>query len=89
MKRDATWRLKEAGLTGPFWQKRFYDQIIRDEEDLGRHLDYVHFNPVKHGYASCAAGYRWSSFSEWVKRDVYPDTWGAIEPDGIKDMHPE
>lgn len=86
MKRDATWRLKEAGLTGPFWQKRFYDHVIRDEDDFGRHLDYVHFNPVKHGYASRAAEYRWSSFLEWVKRDAYPDTWGATEPDRITDM---
>jgi len=86
MKRDATWRLKEAGLAGAFWQERFYDHVMRNDNDFGRHLDYVHFNPVKHGYALCAADYRWSTFPEWVKRDVYPNTWGAVEPDWIKDM---
>ncbi len=86
VKRDVTWRLKESGQTGPFWQKRFYDHIIRDDEDLGRHLDYVHFNPVKHGYASRVADHPWSSFQEWVKRDVYPENWGATEPEWIKDM---
>jgi REP-associated tyrosine transposase len=86
MKRDATWRLKRTGLAGPFWQNRFYDHVIRDEEDLGRHLDYVHFNPVKHGCASRAAEYRWSSFPEWVKKETYPDTWGSMEPDRIRDL---
>jgi putative transposase len=88
-KRDVTWRLKEKGLSGPFRQKRFYDHVIRDGDDFGRHLDYVHFNPVKHGCATRAADYRWSSFREWVKRGAYPEDWGAIEPDWIKAIEPE
>jgi putative transposase len=86
LKRDAGWRLKESGLSGPIWQKRFYDHIIRDEDDFARHLDYVHFNPVKHGSVESAGDHRWSSFSEWVKRGVYPTDWGSVEPDRIKDM---
>jgi putative transposase len=58
VKRDVTWRLKELGSKGPFWQKRFYDHVIRDDDDFGRHLDYVHFNPVKHGFVSRAANYQ-------------------------------
>jgi putative transposase len=85
-KRDVTWRRKDTGRIGPFWQKRFYDHIIRDEGDFARHLDYVHFNPVKHGLVRSAGDHRWSSFSEWVKRDVYPEDWGAIESDRIKGM---
>lgn len=86
VKRDVSWRLKDAGLVGPFWQKRFYDHVIRDDDDFGRHLDYVHCNAVKHGYASRAADYRWSSFREWVKRGVFPEELGAIEPDWIEEM---
>jgi putative transposase len=86
VKRDVTWRLKELGSKGPLWQKRFYDHVIRDDDDFGRHLDYVHFNPVKHGYVSRAANYQWSSFHEWVKRGVYDEDWGATEPAWIKDM---
>jgi len=86
VKREVTWRLKETGLTGPFWQARFYDHVIRDDEDYGRHLDYVHFNRVKHGLVDRAADYRWSSFEEWVKRGFYPADWGTAAPDRIRHM---
>lgn len=88
-KRDVTWRLKDLGFSPPFWQERFYDHVIRDEDDFKRHLDYIHFNPVKHGYVSRPADYHWSSFSEWVKRGVYDADWGSIEPDSIKQMNLE
>ena len=32
------------------WQKRFWDHVIRDEHDLHNHFDYIHYNPVKHGF---------------------------------------
>jgi putative transposase len=86
VKREVTWRLNESEHKGLLWQKRFYDHLIRDNDDFGRHLDYAHFNPVRHGYVSRAADYRWSSFHEWVKRGVYDEDWGEIEPDWIKDM---
>jgi putative transposase len=89
IKRDTTWRLKDAGLTGPFWQARFYDHVISDEDHFGRHLDYVHFNPVKHGYVTRVADYERSSFAEWVRRDVYPNDWGNMEPEWIRDMNLE
>ncbi len=86
VKRDMTWRLKDLGKSGPFWQNRFYDHIIRDDEDFGRHLDYVHCNPVRHGYVAQPMDYRWSSFQEWVKRGVYNETWGVMIPKCIKEM---
>jgi putative transposase len=89
LKRDVSWRLKESSHTGPFWQNRFYDHIIRDDDDFARHLDYVHFNPVKHGLVRSPGEHRWSSFSEWVKRAVYPKEWGSIEPERIKGMELE
>jgi putative transposase len=86
VKRGVTWRLKDAGQIGPFWQSRFYDHVIRDDDDFGRHLDYVHFNPVKHGHVTRPGDYPHSSFAEWVKRDAYPADWGNLEPEWIQDM---
>jgi len=89
VKRDVSWRLKSQGAKGPLWQKRFYDHVIRDEDDLARHLDYVHYSPVKHGYVARPAEYALSSFSEWVERDVYGLDWGTTEPERIKGMNVE
>ena len=52
------------------WQRRFWEHAIRDEEDYARHMDYVHFNPVKHGYVSMVAHRPHSTFDRWVKAGV-------------------
>ncbi len=85
-KREATWRLKELGLTGPFWQNRFYDHLIRDDDDLHRHLDYIHFNPVKHGLCALPSAWPFSSFATWQKRGAYADDWGSSMPDSLTGM---
>src|SRR5688572_26114090 len=59
------------------WQRRFREHLIRDEEDFRRHLDYIHFNPVKHGYASRPADWPYSTFRRWVERGVYALEWGG------------
>jgi putative transposase len=59
------------------WQRRFWDHIIRDTEDMHRHMDYVHFNPVRHGYVAKPVDYRWSSFSIHVDLGHYHSKWGA------------
>ena len=81
VKRDVTWRTKEVGqkIGAGLWQSRFYDHVIRDDDDFARHLDYIHFNPVKHGLAESAALYAHSSFDDWVRKGVYPTDWGAAE----------
>jgi putative transposase len=70
----------DIGGDRALWQRRFYDHVIRDEDDMNRHLDYIHYNPVKHGYCTRAGDYRWSSFAAWCKRGAYDARWGAIEP---------
>jgi len=57
------------------WQRRFWEHTIIDEEDLERHLDYIHYNPVKHGLISCPHLWSYSSFSAWVRKGVYPVDW--------------
>ncbi len=56
-----------------FWQKRFWDHIIRDEHDLENHLHYIHFNPVKHGLIVDPRNWADSSYLEWEKRGLYSE----------------
>jgi putative transposase len=63
----------ERGL----WQRRYWEHAVRDEDDLRRHLDYVHFNPVRHGYVATPAAWPHSSFRRFVRRGLYPESWSA------------
>lgn len=89
VKREVTWRSKARGLAGPFWQDRFFDHLIRDEADLRTHLDYIHFNPVKHGHCTRAADWPHSSFQSWLARGAYAPNWGAVEPVNLAGMNLE
>lgn len=59
------------------WQRRFWEHVIRYDEDYARHVDYIHYNPVKHGHCQYAIDWPHSSFKRWVQRGIYPDDWGA------------
>jgi putative transposase len=64
---------RERGI----WQRRYWEHLIRDENDLRRHVEYIHFNPVKHGYVVRASDWPHSSFRRWVERGEYPADWGG------------
>ena len=66
-----------------FWQKRFWDHVIRDDRDLENHLHYIHFNPVKHGYVFDPRDWPESSYVEWEKRGLYPSSLLWDEPQDI------
>jgi putative transposase len=68
------------------WQRRFWEHAIRNEEDWRRHVDYIHYNPVKHGLAKRPGEWRWSSFSRAVSKGWYDESWGANEPTTITGM---
>jgi len=61
------------------WQPRFMEHTIRDEEDLLNHVDYIHYNPVKHGHVGCPKDWPWSSFHRYVESGDYPKDWGCAE----------
>ena len=63
---------KERGI----WQRRFWEHTIRDELDYQRHMDYLHYNPVKHGYVKAVHQWEYSSFHRLVEKDIYPKDWG-------------
>jgi putative transposase len=72
------------------WQRRFWEHVIRDEDDLAHCCDYIHFNPVKHGYVSRPVDWRFSSFHRFVKSGDYAPDWGRTEPPGLPFFgHPE
>ena len=58
------------------WQRRFWEHQIRDELDLAR-VDYIHINPVKHGWAERVADWRWSTFHRYVRLGMLPIDWAA------------
>ena len=79
---------KQHGDRG-VWQRRFWEHTIRDEADLNRHLDYIHYNPVKHGLVSRPVDWTWSSFHRFAREAHYPKDWGAQEPESVRHMHCE
>ncbi len=63
------------------WQHRFWEHTLRDDNDYLRHVEYIHFNPVKHGYVLSASNWRYSSFHLYVEKGLYPKDWGRGELD--------
>jgi putative transposase len=65
------------------WQRRFWEHTIRNDVDFERHVDYVHFNPVKHGHVSQIRDWPYSSFHLYARRGLLPSDWAgdADEPE--------
>ncbi len=63
------------------WQRRYWEHQIRNEDDYRRHMDYLHYNPVKHRLARRTIDWPHSTFHRYVKKGVYSEDWcGTIEP---------
>ena len=67
---------KKRGERG-IWHRRYWEHTIRDERDFGSHVDYVHFNPVKHGWVPRAKDWPFSSFHRFVTRGILPVDWAG------------
>jgi putative transposase len=59
------------------WQRRYWEHTIRDETDFERHVDYIHFNPVKHGLVTRVCDWPFSSFHRYVRLGLLPHDWGG------------
>ena len=59
------------------WQRRFWEHTIRDEGDFERHVDYIHFNPVKHALVQRVRDWSYSSFHRYVREGTLPDDWAG------------
>lgn len=71
------------------WQRRYWEHLIQDEDDLRRHVDYIHYNPVKHGVVKTPADWPYSSFRRAVARGDYPADWGKQVPEAVLGMECE
>ena len=65
---------KNAGERG-IWQRHYWEHLIRDDADYQRHVDYVHMNPMKHGYVKRVRDWPHSTFHRYVADGVYPADW--------------
>ncbi|CAN5500861.1 transposase [soil metagenome] len=64
---------REKGI----WQRRYWEHTIRDDADLERHVDYIHFNPVKHGHVARVSDWPHSSFHRYVRQGLLTADWGG------------
>ena len=74
-------RKNERGI----WQRRFWEHLIRNDEDYSYHFDYIHYNPVKHGYVKRVKDWQYSSFHYWVSKEVYSLSWTTTNDRIIND----
>lgn len=68
---------RERGI----WQRRYWEHQIRDEADLVRHVDYIHYNPVKHGWAESPVLWPHSTLHGYIERGLLTPDWGG----GVED----
>ena len=61
------------------WQRRYWEHLIRDDRDFGAHLDYIHYNPVKHGLVRAPRDWPHSTFQQWVESGAYQEDWCCLE----------
>jgi REP-associated tyrosine transposase len=73
-------RKRERGV----WQSRFWEHCIRDDDDLARHIDYIHFNPVKHGLVDGPDDWAYSTWAKWTAEEGRPIN---IAPEDWKPLH--
>jgi putative transposase len=64
---------RERGI----WQRRYWEHLIKNEQDYQAHMDYVHINPVKHGLVKHVKDWPYSTFHKLAKQGIYPEDWGG------------
>ena len=61
------------------WQRRYWEHTVRDERDFERHVDYIHYNPVKHGWVTQVHDWPYSTFHRYVRQGIYPIDWAGVD----------
>ena len=61
------------------WQRRFWEHQIRNDADFETHVNYIHYNPVKHGLVNNVIDWPYSSFHRYVREGILPQNWGGVE----------
>jgi putative transposase len=71
------------------WQRRYWEHLIRDEHDYEKHVDYIHHNPVRHGYVKCATDWLYSSIHTYISKGILSHDWGYNDDGFDGDMFGE
>lgn len=86
------WRLIKSKFTLEYqnissdkqvWQNRFWEHFLRDDRDLANHINYIHYNPVKHGWVEKPEDWEYSSIHKFIREGVYPE---AGPPEQIRQL---
>ena len=64
---------RERGI----WQRRYWEHLIRDENDFATHINYIHYNPIKHGFVDKASDWQFSTIHKFIKNGIKPTNWGS------------
>ncbi len=76
---SGAYRSRYSLKRGRLWQYSFWDRVLRDQDDLNQHIDYIHYNPVGHGIVTDPKAYSGSSFNDYLRAGVYSYDWGCNE----------
>lgn len=79
-------KLHEVKVNIRTWQLRFWDHVIRNEDDFKGHFDYIHYNPVKHRIVQRPEDFRQSSYQHWLKKGYYQIGWGHTMLKDLEEM---
>ncbi len=71
--------IRDHVRSGCVWQNRFWEHVIRDQEDLNNHLDYIHFNPVNHETVDDPFDYSHSSLGSYLEKGLYIRNWRVLD----------
>jgi putative transposase len=72
---DQRWRGRSGKGERGIWQRGYWEHTIREDRDYAAHMDYIHFNPVKHGLTRDPSDWPFSSFRRCVAAGLYPAGW--------------
>ncbi len=73
---------RERGI----WQRRFWEHLIQDEWDYEHHINYIHYNPVKHGYVTTPIEWKYSSIHRFIQADLLPKNWGCNDEFNVRNF---
>ena len=71
---------RERGI----WQRRYWEHLIRDQQDFNAHMDYIHINPLKHGLVQRVSDWSYSTFHSYVTQGIYPPHWAGGKEDTLQ-----
>ncbi len=74
---DVISKSRQSKQERAFWQRRFWEHTIRDDKDFTKHVEYIHYNPVKHGLVKSPKDWKYSSFHNYVQAGLYNILWGS------------